>query len=127
MREPSGESGLGQQSCCGPRQDSRSPQLGTHGSGQALPWRESFRKDVVHVLRLDNDDLRTDLGRFGIVTPIPVRHTSTPDTERHRCVMEDRVLVYTRIPPDEYTDSLSSSIHLALSEGGAPFEPLNQN
>jgi GH43 family beta-xylosidase len=41
--------------------------------------------------------------------------------------MEDRVLVYTRTPLDEYTDSLSNSIHLALSEDGAPFEPLNQN
>ncbi|MEJ2878834.1 MULTISPECIES: family 43 glycosylhydrolase [unclassified Saccharothrix] len=41
--------------------------------------------------------------------------------------MEHRVLVYTRTPLDEYTDSLSNSIHLALSEDGAPFEPLNQN
>jgi GH43 family beta-xylosidase len=39
----------------------------------------------------------------------------------------DRVLVYTREPQGPYTDALSNSIHLALSEGGSHFEPLNRN
>lgn len=37
------------------------------------------------------------------------------------------ILIYTRKPKDEYTESLSNSIHLAYSDGADDFKPLNQN
>lgn len=38
-----------------------------------------------------------------------------------------KILIYTRKPQNEYTESLSNSIHLAYSEGENDFKPLNQN
>lgn len=39
----------------------------------------------------------------------------------------NKVLIYTRKPNDDYTESLSNSIHLALCEGAGEFQPLNRN
>lgn len=42
--------------------------------------------------------------------------------------MQNKILVYTRNPKEDYTDSLSNSIHFAYWDTeGACFEPLNRN
>lgn len=38
-----------------------------------------------------------------------------------------KLLIYTRLPKDDYTEALSYSIHLAFSEKGHEFIPFNQN
>jgi GH43 family beta-xylosidase len=38
-----------------------------------------------------------------------------------------KILIYTRKPVKEYTESLSNSIHLAYSDGQGDFTPLHQN
>lgn len=38
-----------------------------------------------------------------------------------------KILIYTRKPKDEYTESLSNSVHLAYSDGINDFTPLNEN
>lgn len=40
---------------------------------------------------------------------------------------QGKILIYTRKPQNEYTDSLSNSIHFAYSDGESDFEPLNRN
>lgn len=40
---------------------------------------------------------------------------------------ETKILIYTRNPQNEYTESLSNSIHLAYCDGKDDFKPLNQN
>ncbi|MFM9331558.1 family 43 glycosylhydrolase [Paenibacillus mesotrionivorans] len=40
---------------------------------------------------------------------------------------QDVILVYTRQPDNDYTESLANSIHLALGQGGEQFQPLNRN
>ncbi|MDF2485079.1 MAG: hypothetical protein K0R46_1247 [Herbinix sp.] len=37
------------------------------------------------------------------------------------------IMIYTRKPKDEYTESLSNSIHFAYTDGIGDFQPLNQN
>lgn len=38
-----------------------------------------------------------------------------------------KILIYTRQPQNEYTDSLGNSIHFAYCEGADDFKPLNEN
>ncbi len=40
---------------------------------------------------------------------------------------QDVILVYTRQPDNDYTESLANSIHLALRQGEGEFQPLNRN
>jgi GH43 family beta-xylosidase len=41
--------------------------------------------------------------------------------------LNTEILVYTRIPKNDYTESLCNSIHFAIKEGNGDFQPLNQN
>jgi GH43 family beta-xylosidase len=42
-------------------------------------------------------------------------------------IQQDVILVYTRKPDNDYTESLANSIHLALCQGEGEFQPLNRN